>query len=81
MRPVTWLVAGYIAFESLLASRRQIRDPGQDLLGPPPRTADRTGEVVDRARAQGQEERQPVGAKVPLSKPLKTRRGLAGSKG
>jgi len=31
MRSAAWLVAGYAAFESLLASRRQIRDPGHDL--------------------------------------------------
>jgi uncharacterized hydrophobic protein (TIGR00271 family) len=31
MRSVAWLVAGYIAFEAMLASRRQIRDPGRNL--------------------------------------------------
>ncbi|MFQ6015684.1 MAG: amino acid permease [Anaerolineae bacterium] len=31
VRSVAWLTAGYIALEALLASRRQIREPGQHL--------------------------------------------------
>lgn len=31
MRSVGWMAAGYAAFEAVLASRRQVRDPGRDL--------------------------------------------------
>ncbi|MFQ5593555.1 MAG: DUF389 domain-containing protein [Anaerolineae bacterium] len=31
MRSVAWLAVGYIAFEAVLASRRQVRDPGRNL--------------------------------------------------
>lgn len=31
MRSVAWLAVGYIAFEAVLASRRQVRDPGHNL--------------------------------------------------